>query len=473
LTHKYDAILIGSGSGKKVISSYLERYPRRKVAVVEKDKRGGICLNRGCRPSKMLIASADSVNFVESSSMFGISASVARKDFQKVMGRMRINQDRARGDLDANFFNREEIDFYHGIARFQGDNTISVNGEILVGDEFFLSTGSEPLIPPIEGISELSYLTSKDVLELDELPETLGIIGGGYIGAELGYFFSAMGTEVTIIGRNEQFIPGEEPEVSSVVARNLSEDINLLLGFEATVVKGTNENRVSLRATSTRRKTRTVVVDKLLVATGRKPINNLLNPEQAGIELTDRGWIKVDSNLRTSRENIWAMGDCTGRYLFKHVADYEAEIVSGNAVYGQEHDVDYSIIPHAVFTNPEVASVGISEDEAKAQYASEHITIGFARFRDTVKGQAIEENDGFVKILIDSERDEILGAHLVGSHSSILIQEIIFAMENGVSAEELAAGMHIHPSLSKVVKKACQSVYSLVDYDRLIKNEIE
>jgi len=459
----YDVILIGSGSGKTAIQWVLEEEPDKEVAVVEKDELGGICLNRGCRPSKQLLYPADLVRSIEEAHEVGIDGAVRGKDFRAVMDRTRENQDRAREKMKETFFARDNVDYYQGTGKFRGPHTLEVNGETISGDNFFLCTGSKPLIPPIEGIESVPYLTSRDVFDLQELPPSIVIVGGGYIGAELGHFFSAMGAEVTIIGRNCQFIPDEDPEISAAVQREMSNYLELELGLEVTKVEQLAGGKVALTAEEGLGEARGYRASEILIATGRAPNNDLLEPEKALVEMDERGWIEVDDELRTSQGHIWAMGDCIGRYLFKHVAEYEAEIVGENATNGSNKKVDYSSVPHALFTRPEAAAVGMSAEEAATEFGEDGVLVGFARFTDTVKGQAIEASKGMVKIILTDE-GEILGAGIVGPEASILIQEIVIAMENNLGIKALASSIYAHPALSKVVKKASENRIPLGEY---------
>jgi mycothione reductase len=459
----YDVILVGSGSGKTAIQRVLDEDPTKEVAVVEKDELGGICLNRGCRPSKHLLYPADLVRTINEAHQVGIDGAIREKDFRTVMERTRENQDQAREKMKETFFARENVDYYQGTGKFRDPHTLEVNGETITGDTFFLCTGSKPLIPPIDGIESVSYLTSKDVFDLEKLPLSIVIVGGGYIGAELGHFLSAMGSKVTIIGRNNQFIPDEDPEISAVVRREMADQLDLELGLEVTEVEQLSEGEVTLTAEEDSGEARNYRASEVLIATGRAPNNELLNPENAEIELNERGWIKVDDELRTAQDHIWAMGDCIGRYLFKHVGEYEAEIVGENATDGPNKTVDYSSVPHALFTRPEVAAAGMSLEEASEEYGEDELSIGFTNFTDTVKGQAIEANKGMVKIILTDD-GEILGASIVGPEASILIQGIVIAMENELGIEALASSIYVHPALSKVVKKASENRVPLGEY---------
>jgi dihydrolipoamide dehydrogenase len=337
----------------------------------------------------------------------------------------------------------------------------------------FLCLGSKPLIPAIKGLSDIPYHTSDTVLRVKDRPPSIAILGGGYIAAEFGHFFSAMGSKVTVIGRNPRFLPGEEPEVSELAKRMMSAHMTILTDHEVIEVGSSSKKMKTVvaldRSAGTRRK---IEADEVLVAVGRASNTDILKPEKGGIRTDERGWVAVNGYLETSQPNVWAMGDAVGKHLFKHVANYEAKIVYYNAVLGQKVRVNYEAVPHAVFTHPEIASVGMKQKEAARVYGEDSILIGFHRFRDTAKGEAMGIRDGFVKVILEGESERILGAHVIGPHASVLIQEIITLMySSDGSMRPIIAGMHIHPSLSEVVERACFSLMPVSDYDHMMKTE--
>jgi dihydrolipoamide dehydrogenase len=329
-----------------------------------------------------------------------------------------------------------------------------------------LSTGSQTTIPPIEGLEETGFLTSDSILYETKLPRSIAIVGGGYIAGEYGHFLSAMGSEVTIIGRNPQFLPQEEPEISALAKEELGKHMMVLTNHEVTQVSKAPGGKKKLIAVErgTGRKT-PIVTDATMIATGRGPGTDMLRPDLAGIKTDAKGWIIVDQYLQTTCPNVWALGDANGRYLFKHKANYDAEVVYYNAVLGRKVAYDYHAVPHAVFTDPEIASVGLREKEALDRCGSDRILIGFERYEDTAKGEAMAVKKYFVKAILEKDTFRILGAHLIGPEASVLIQEIINLMYTPEqSARPLMTAMHIHPALSEVVQRAFGSLMTPEQY---------
>lgn len=453
---EYDLIAIGSGSSMNIVGPMMQRDPKIRVAVIDKDDPGGICLTRGCIPTKILMYPAEVLRTLDDAKELGLNVTVHHPDFGRIMERMRgmIGEDIE--GIRRGLTHAPNIDYYDKPTGFTGPYQLSVAGETITAPMIFLCLGSEVNIPPIKGLAEAGYLSSDSVLQLKKLPDSIAIVGGGYIAAEYGTFFAAMGSKVTIVGRNPQFLPGEEPEVSAVALKQMSRHMSILTDHEVVEVKkhllGKKELVTRDRATS---RTVSVHADAIMIASGRRPNTDILHPERAGIETTEDGWIKVDGYLRTSQPNIWAFGDATGRHLFKHVANYESMVVFYNAVLKKEMKADHHAVPHAVFSHPEVAGVGMREKEAVARLGGERVLVGTQRYEDTAKGMAMNSRDHFVKVIVDGETEAILGAHIVGPHASILIQEIINLMyTRSRSWRPIRRGMHIHPSLSEVVERA-------------------
>jgi mycothione reductase len=453
---EYDFILIGTGSGMEIASIMLQENPKLKAAVIDKDEPGGICLTRGCIPSKILIYPAELVRTVQKVKDFGISAEIQSIDFQKVMNRMRELIYKDINNMRQGLSDSKNIDYYTSTAEFIAPYTLKVGNETIKSRMIFLCTGSRPAIPQISGIDKLGYLTSDTILKLERLPKSVAIVGGGYIAAEYGHFLAAMGSNVTIIGRNPQFIPEEEPEISALAKKELQKHITIITNHEVSKAEETSDGLKKLVAVnrSTRKETE-ISTEEILIAAGRGPNTDLLHPEKAGVKTDKNGWIIVNEYLETSQPNVWALGDADGNYLFKHVANHEALVVYFNAVMKRKVKVDYHAVPHAVFTNPEIASVGLREKEASEKFGESNVRIGFQRYEDTAKGEAMGLKDYFVKVIILNEGTKILGAHIIGPHASVLIQEIINLMyTTDQSAQPLIGAMHIHPALSEVVARA-------------------
>ncbi len=454
-----------------IVEPMIGQNPLMKMAVIDKDEPGGICLTRGCIPSKILLYPAELVRLTEKAREFGIATEIRSIDFAQVMARMRSLIDADIESIRRGLSSSNNIDYYHATAEFVSPYTLKVGDETVSSKLIFLCTGSETIIPSVKGLAEAGYLTSDGVLQLKKLPESVAVIGGGYIAAELGHFLAAMGSKVTIIGRNPQFIPEEEPEVSDVLRRELGMHMTILTNVEVKEAKKSGRSRIVRAEDRVTGAAKEVEAEVILVATGRGPTSHFLHPEKGGVKTDSRGWIVVDEYLQTTQPGVWAMGDADGRFMFKHVANYESEIVYYNAVLGRKAKADYHAVPHAVFTYPEAAGVGMKEEEAVAKFGKEEIVIGFYRYEDTAKGEAMAAKDYFVKVIMERETEKILGAHVAGPYASVLIQELVNAMYTGdQSPGNLRRSMYIHPALNEVVQRALSSVYSVDEYHHMLSH---
>ena len=454
---EYDIMAIGSGSAVSVVDAWLQRHPNARGAIIDKDAPGGICLTRGCIPSKMLTSVADVVRTIERAGEFGVSVAGSRVDFAKVMGRLHAHIDPEIQSIREGLSHAANLDYYHEPVEFVAPYTLRSSGAVTMhSTRILLGLGSEPLVPSIPGLRESRPLTSDTVFDLKERPDRLAILGGGYIAAEFAHFFAAVGTQVTIVGRNPRFLAQEDPEISEIVARSLGSRVRLVLGRQPDRVEPGSRGRTTIHLPAAGPGAEeNLEVDRVLVATGRGPTAHILHPERAGIRTDPRGWIVVNEYLETTQPGIWALGDATGNYPFKHKANYDAKVLYYAMVAGRRSAVDYHAIPHAVFTDPEVASVGLTEPQAVEKYGTDGLLIGRYDYKNTAKGEAIGATDGRVKVLVRSEGLEIVGAHIVGPQASVLIQEIInllYTRER--SARPIIDGMHIHPALSEVVERA-------------------
>jgi mycothione reductase len=448
---KYDVLVIGSGSGMTVAANAVTQG--LKTAVVEHGPMGGTCLNRGCIPSKMLIYPADLAAMIREAGELGIDAAIKSVDFRKIMSRMHHSVD---GDSQRQGRAVEAspgAKWYKSTGEFISDYTMKVGDHVIKGEKVFIVSGARPSISPIQGLEEVEYLTSDTVLELDEQPKSMVIIGGGYIAAEYGHFFSSIGTEVTVVQRNLRLVPEEEPEISELLKEEMGKRMGVFTNHEV-VEAGERDNVRKIVAKD--RKTGTLrefSAQTLLIATGRVPNSDMVKPEKTGVELDERGYVKVNEYLETSKKNIWAFGDAIGKQMFKHVANYEADIAWHNAVHDHKTAVDYSTAPHAVFSHPQIASVGLTEARAKEQ--GYRIWVGIEHYKDTALGEAMGNPGGFVKVIVEQETGKILGGHIIGPYASMLIQEVINAMNVEKNTfMNIIRSMHIHPAMSEVVQRA-------------------
>jgi len=472
---EYDLIVIGSGSAMVIVDAMIQENPRMKVAVIDKDEPGGICLTRGCIPSKILLYPSELVRTIERAEEFGIDIEVKKIDFEKVMERMRALVYTEINMIREGLSHSENIDYYSAIAEFIAPYTVKVGDDTITSKMIILCTGSKPIIPEIKGLEKVGYHTSDTILRINRLPKSIAIIGGGYIAAEYGHFFSAMGSKVTVIGRNPQFLPDEEPEISALAKREFQKHMEIITNHEVREAEKTSMDMKKLVAVNRENgKNIEITAEEILVATGRGPNTDILHPEKGGIKIDENGWIIVNEYLETSQPNVWALGDADGKYQFKHVANYEALVVYLNATMKGKVKVDYHAVPHAVFSYPEIASVGLGEKEAIEKYGEDKVLIGIHRYQDTAKGEAMGVKDYFVKVIIERDTLRILGAHIIGPHASILIHEIINLMYTSEqSAEPIIHGMHIHPALSEVVEKAFHSLMTSEQYHHVIEHHYE
>jgi len=469
---EYDVIAIGSGSAMNVLDLMIREKADLKAAVIDKDEPGGICLTRGCIPSKILLYPAELVRTIERAGEFGVQVDLKNVSFHRVMERMRTLTHKEIEAIRQGLSHSRNIDYYPTIAEFVEPYTLKVGDQTVRSKMIFLCTGSKPVIPPIEGLETIGYLTSDTILKMDRLPESVGIIGGGYIAAEYGHFLSAMGSKVTIFGRSPRFLPEEEPEVSALAKKELGKHMTIITNHEVRKVERTSTGKKRLIATDRDGGgSKEALVEEVLVAAGRGPNTDVLHPEKGGIKTDSNGWIVVNEFLETSQSNVWALGDANGRYLFKHAANYESMVVYYNAVLKMKAAVDYHAVPHAIFTYPEIASVGLREAEAIEKYGQSKVLIGTQRYEDTAKGEAMGLHDYFVKVIVEKDAMRILGAHIIGPYASVLIQEIINAMyTREQSAESITEAMHIHPALSEVVQRAFHPLMPIEHYHHILEH---
>ena len=448
---KFDVLIIGSGSGMIVASAAVENG--FKTAILDKGPMGGTCLNVGCVPSKMLIYPSDVVAVLNEAQALGVHGTVTSVDFKNIMGRMHalVNQDSkeqaegVRRTPNLKWFNQQ--------GEFVSDYTMQIGEEIIHAEMVFIVSGARPGVPKFKGIENVDYLTSDTVLELEEPPESIMIVGGGYVGAEYGHFFSGIGAKTTLIGRNLRLVPDEEPEISDLLKKELAKRMEIRTNFEVVEVKQAGAEKTVVARNREDDSLREFTAEALMIAMGRVSNSDILKPEKTGVQLDERGFVKVNEFLETSKKRIWAFGDAIGKEMFKHVANYEAGIAWHNAIHDHKVAMDYSIAPHAVFTHPQVASVGLKEAEAKQQ--GYDLLVGVANYRDTAMGAAMGQPEGFVKVIVEKKAGKILGGHIIGPDASSLIQEIVNAMTtDDKSYTPIVRAMHIHPALSEVVQQA-------------------
>jgi mycothione reductase len=391
---------------------------------------------------------------IREAAKFGITAEITAVDFPRIMERTRDHVAKSRDQIRKSLESAEEFDYYGGEAQFTAERTLEVNGKTVKGKTIFIAAGARPLIPAIKGIEGVEYLTNDSVFRLTTLPESMVIIGGGYIAAEFAHFFEAMGTRVTMAQRNKRLVPDEEPEVSELLRTSLARRMKVHVDTEVIEVRQTGAMVTVTAKERESGKQMEFTASHLLVAAGRKANTDNLRVANTGVKTNDAGYIVVDEFYETSHKGVWAFGDIIGKKMFRHTANAESELVWHNAVHGKKSRMNYLTVPHAVFSWPEIASVGLGEAEAVKIIGKHEVLVGRASYSDVARGEAMQESEGFAKAIVHRKTGKILGYHIIGPQASILIQEVVNAMAGDGSLWTVARGQHIHPALPEVVLKA-------------------
>ncbi|MFX0134028.1 MAG: dihydrolipoyl dehydrogenase [Candidatus Hodarchaeota archaeon] len=444
---KYVVVAIGTGVGMTILSTAVARG--LSVAIVEDTKVGGTCLTRGCIPSKVLIYPADIIREAQHAKRVGVHFKIEKIDWDFISKRMWSQIDESKGmEQSLKESPPDQIMFYQGVGEFVKDYQMKVKlkdgkySEPFEGEKIVIASGARSFIPPIKGLEEVGYITNETFFG-EKFPKkpwkSLAILGGGVIAAEFAHLFSVMGTEVTIIEMLPRLVYTEEPEVSAFLEKNFQKYMNVLVNKKAIAAKEKDGRKiVTVEDMKTGEKSE-VKVEEIFVATGRKSNVDLLKVEKTGVKTDKRGWIITNEYLETSKENIWCIGDANGKYQFRHKANAEAEICSQNmfATKDQRVAMDYSSVPWAIFTYPQVGHVGMTEAEAIEK--GYKIYVAIKKYSTVAKGFAMgydrgDEDDGFVKLVVDQSR-KLLGASVVGPHAAILVQPFVYLMNAGFTCE--------------------------------------
>jgi len=448
---EYDLIVIGSGAGLNIVSRARRRDMR--VALVENGPMGGTCLNRGCIPSKILVTPAELIRAMADAKRIGIHAKLERADFQVVRKRMwdLIAPDRD-GILES-VQGDDGLDFYPTTAYFNGRMTLQAGKEQITAPRIIIAVGTRTKVPDIPGQLDSGFRTSEDFFELTEVPESMVILGGGYKACELGVFLASFGCRTTVVGRNPRLLKNEEPEISDIVLRKAREYMEVLVDHDVDSVRVEGGRKVLVCRDRSSKAVREVSAQDILVTTGVQSNADWLRPQASGIAVDRDNFIVVDRYLETNVPGVFAIGDVIGRTMFRHTANYHSELVWYNMFGGKKVELDEHAVPHAVFSYPEVGSVGLTQEECARQGLK--VLVGESDYMSTAKGYAMGEEDGFVKVIVDQASRRILGAHIVGSHAAILVQQIVYLMNAGDQTYmPMARSQCIHPALSEVVTKA-------------------
>lgn len=453
----FDLIIVGSGSGNGVPDEDLADW---RIAVVEGGVFGGTCLNRGCIPSKMFVYTADVAEAVHTAGRYGLQASLQGSDWAAVRDRVFARIDPiAAGGLTYRA-GLPNTTLFEGTARFVGPRTLQVgDGPTITGERIVLAAGSRPRIPEVAGIHDVDHVTSDSVMRLDERPDRLVILGGGFIAVEMGHVFHALGTDVTIVTRGDSLLTHEDDDISRALTdRYRARGIEVVTGAHARRFSGGTGHVVMEVDVEGHPDSRTFEADLLLVATGRVTNADSLDLAAGGIEVDELGRPAVDAFQQTSADGVWALGDLSSHHQLKHVANAEARAVAHNIRHPDAPvATDLPAIPRAVFGSPQVASVGATEKELRA--AGTEYLRARRDYGSTAYGWAMEDTTSFAKVLVDPSTRQLLGAHVMGPHASLVIQPLVQAMALRNTVDEVARGViYIHPALSEVVENVLLEV---------------
>jgi mycothione reductase len=451
----FDLVIIGTGSGNSILG---EEFAGWRVAIVEHGVFGGTCLNVGCIPTKMFVHTADLAATPAHSSRLGVDETLDQVRWSDIRDRIfgRIDPIAAGGrEYRVEHPDNANVTVFEATGRFVGHKTLRLRANAggteheITGERFVLAAGSRAVIPDIDGLADVPYHTSDTVMRLDELPHRLAILGSGFIAAEFAHVFSALGVQVTQIARSGVLLRAEDEAVRARFTECAES--------QWTVRRNTDTRKVERTSDGIRlhfAEDGTLDADTLLVAVGRSPNGDLLDVSATGVPTSGGGHVLVDEYQRTEVDGIYALGDVSSPYELKHVANLEARVVKHNLAHPEEPEkADHRFVPHAVFTSPQIASVGLTEQQARAE-GREYVT-GVQDYAGVAYGWAMEDRTGFAKLLADPRTGQLIGAHIIGPQASTLIQPLIQAMSFGLGAHAMARGQYwIHPAMPELIENA-------------------
>ena len=459
MPEKFDAVVIGGGPGGYVCAIRLSQLGKKTACIESRGSLGGTCLNVGCIPSKSLLNLSENYHKAKNFEKIGIEVSSLKLNLPKMMK----NKEKAVTVLTKGIeflFKKNKVTYFKGTGSIIGNNQVSVKStdnkeEKIETKNIIVATGSDPVSLPGIKFDEEKIVSSTGALSLKEVPKKLVVVGGGYIGLEMGSVWSRLGSEVQVVEFLDHITPGMDKEISNEFQKLLKKQgINFNLKTKVESISK-NNNGVTVNTKDESGNKNKFDCDVVLVSVGRKPNTNNLNLDKIGVEKDKKGRIKVNNNFQTNIENIFAIGDVIEGPMLAHKAEEEG-IAVAEIIAGQSGHVNYDTIPGVIYTSPEVASIGKTEEQLKEKKID--YKVGKFPFMANSRAKAIDEPEGFVKILADSKTDRVLGVHMIGPHAGELIAEMSVAMEFGASSEDIARTCHAHPTFSEAVKEAALSV---------------
>jgi len=442
----YDAIVVGSGQGGVPLATNLAGLGWR-VALIEKGQLGGSCINYGCTPTKTMVSSARIAHAARRAPEFGIHPGKVQVNMAEIVKRKNEIVESFRSGIEDQVNNNPNLTLYRGHAKFTGPHEIEVNGEALASDKIFINTGTRPRIPPIPGLDQVEYLTNRNIMELDAVPAHLIALGGNYLGLEFGQMFRRFGSEVTVVELSDQIVPREDPEVSASLKEALEEEgIKFRLGARTTKIAKTPDG-VAVTIEKKDGTDEALKGSRLLVCVGQTPNSDNLGLDQAGIETDQAGFIKHNGTLETNVPGVWVLGDVKGGPAFTHVSYDDYLVIFDNLVNGKNRTIDNRMVPYALYTEPELGRIGLSEREARK--AGYRLKIGSVPMAYVARAIERGETHGLMKIVINADNDRILGATILGAEGGELVQILMALMMGDAPWTLFHNAMFIHPTLAE------------------------
>ena len=458
MSEKFDVTVIGGGPGGYVCAIRLSQLGLKTACIEFRGTLGGTCLNVGCIPSKNLLNFSENFHKAKNFTNIGIEVGEVKLNLSKMMK----NKDKAVADLTKGIeflFKKNKVTYFKGKGSFKNFKEISILADnketVIQTDKTIISTGSEPVSIPGIDFDEEKILSSTGALSISKLPKKMIIVGGGYIGLEMGSVWSRLGTQVEVVEYLDHITPGMDKEISKEFEKILKKQgIKFHLNTKVEKINK-NKNGVSINTLDKSNKKNTIEADVVLISVGRRPFTKYLNLEKIGVQTDKKGMVKVNKSFETNTKNIYAIGDVIDGPMLAHKAEEEG-IAVAEIIAGQSGHVNYDVIPGVIYTSPEVAYVGKTEEQLKVNKTN--YKVGKFPFLANSRAKAINEPEGFVKILADTKTDKVLGVHIIGPHAGEMIAEMSVAMEFGASSEDIARTCHAHPTFSEAIKEAALSV---------------
>lgn len=442
----YDAIVIGSGQGGVPLATNLAGMDW-SVALIEKGQLGGSCINYGCTPTKTMISSARIAHYVRVAPEFGIHPGAVRVNMAEIVARKNEIVDSFRSGIEDQVKDSPNLTLYRGQGRFTAPHEIEVNGKKLASEKIFINTGTRPRILPIPGLDQVEFLTNRNIMDLKEVPAHLIALGGNYLGLEFGQMFRRLGSDVTVVELGDQIIPREDPEISESLKEALEEEgMSFRLRSKTTKVAKT-AGGIEITIEKKDGTTETLQGSHLLVCIGQVPNSDDLGLDKAGIEADQAGFIRHNGKLETSVPGVWVLGDVKGGPAFTHVSYDDYLVIYDNVVNGKNRTIDNRMVPYALYTDPELGRVGLSEKEARAK--GYRLKIGSLPMAYVARAIERSETNGLMKIVINADNDRILGAAILGPDGGELVQILMALMLADAPWTVFKNAMFIHPTLAE------------------------